>query len=335
MRQFNWLHISDFHIKDGDGYDSMVVLSALVSKVQEYKESGRQSPEAIFVTGDIAHSGKSTQYQQASAFFDELLAATGLNKSRLFVIPGNHDVDRDQGEMLLRTLADDQKSISFFGKPSQVDQYINKLQAFRTWHSKYFAGIRSLAPHTSCEPLSIIEVNGLRIAVSLINSALFSQGDDDHAKLWIGTRCLDPIVAAVRDSMADIRIVLVHHPLDWLHDAERSVITSTLNDNFDLILRGHLHETDVQSTAGVMGSALHIVCGAAYQGSRWPNRVLFAKANFEQRQVIIHPIRYETTPRRVWTLDPSVFPSALDYEGQYSVVWKGELPSSSSNDGGG
>lgn len=62
-------------------------------------------PDLIFCTGDIAYgethcSPLAEQYQEAQAFFDELLKVCGQNgktleKNRLFVVPGNHDVNRN------------------------------------------------------------------------------------------------------------------------------------------------------------------------------------------------------------------------------------------------
>lgn len=89
-----WLHVSDFHIRGGDPYDRDVVLKALVQSVAEYRERGL-SADLIFATGDVAHSGKAAEYDLADRFFKDLLQAAGLSKSHLFVIPGNHDIDRD------------------------------------------------------------------------------------------------------------------------------------------------------------------------------------------------------------------------------------------------
>jgi hypothetical protein len=75
------------------------VLKALVKSIGDYREQGR-CPDLIFATGDVAYSGKADEYKLAIRFFDDLLAAAGLEKQRLFVIPGNHDVDRDLREGL-------------------------------------------------------------------------------------------------------------------------------------------------------------------------------------------------------------------------------------------
>ena len=76
-----WLHISDFHIRGGDPYDRDTVLGALVKSVAEYRRSGG-CPDLIFASGDVAHSGKREEYLLADKFFDDLLAAAGLEKSR-------------------------------------------------------------------------------------------------------------------------------------------------------------------------------------------------------------------------------------------------------------
>src|SRR5271165_980571 len=100
----SWLHISDFHIKAGDSYDRNVVLGALVRSVAWYREQQGRQVDLIFATGDIANFGKAAEYEIATKFFDDLIRAAGIEKSRLFVIPGNHDVDRAIGKRLLRTL---------------------------------------------------------------------------------------------------------------------------------------------------------------------------------------------------------------------------------------
>src|SRR5947209_613163 len=124
-----WLHISDFHIQDGDSYDRDVVLRALVRSAKIFCSRGRV-PDLIFATGDIAHSGKPTQYDLATDFFDQLLAATGLDRRYLFVIPGNHDVDRDLGYGLSRSLESREEADKYFGPGIPKPHLTQKLGAF-------------------------------------------------------------------------------------------------------------------------------------------------------------------------------------------------------------
>lgn len=90
---FRWIHLSDFHFTASDPYDSNTVLKPLFTEIERRRQVGFLA-DAVFATGDIANSGKAAEYQQATAFFDALLKAAGLDKSRLFVVPGNHDLDK-------------------------------------------------------------------------------------------------------------------------------------------------------------------------------------------------------------------------------------------------
>jgi len=301
----SWLHVSDFHFKSSDPYDRDVVLRALVRSVAEFREHGRQ-PDLIFATGDVAHSGQASEYQAAAEFFDALCAAAGVDKQRLYVIPGNHDIDRALSVGLARTIGAREEGDSYFGLSIPKPHIAQKQRAFQQWYDQYFDGIRTFPQTSTCGPVEVVEIRNLTIGVLPINSALFCQGDDDHAKLWIGRRCLDTAVEELKRLGPALKIALIHHPLDWLHDAERSNIRTALQSNVDIILRGHLHETDVEAVAGIMGNALHMAAGAAYQTRRWPNRALYA--NIQDGRVEVFPIRYEDQPREIWTIDPSVFP---------------------------
>jgi predicted phosphodiesterase len=173
----------------------------------------------------------------------------------------------------------------------------------------------------------MVDVRGLTIGILPLNSALFCQGDDDHEKLWIGRRCLAAALDKLQALGAQINVALVHHPLEWLESQERANIRAELHAKVDFILRGHLHETDVESVVGASGAALHVAAGAAYQTRRWPNRALYA--TIEVDRLTVFPIRYADQPRDVWTVDPSLFPSEANYEKSFSIArlaWSEQEP---------
>jgi tetratricopeptide (TPR) repeat protein/predicted phosphodiesterase len=296
----SWLHISDFHIQTGDPYDRDVVLKALVQSVDWHRTHGHPV-DLIFATGDIAHSGQTAEYEIATRFFDDLLKAAHLNKDRLFLIPGNHDVDRDAGEALLRTLGSEESAIKYF-LPGKVKLHLTEKQAaFLAWHDSYFPG-RTWPRDSTCGPIAAIEINNQPIAILPINSALFCLDDFDHNKLWVGRRPLEAAIEGVPQRA--LKIALIHHPLDWLNDAERTNIKALLTDHFDVILRGHLHETEAEPPV--------FAAGAAYQKRVWPNRAMFA--SFDNGRLTVFPIRYEDSPRPFWTVDPSLYATEPGYQ---------------------
>ena len=314
-----WLHISDFHIRGGDPYDRDVVLKALVRSVRDYRETKGRKPDLIFATGDIAYSGKAEEYLPATVFFDALLDAAGLEKSHLFVVPGNHDVDRDQAVGLSRILVTENESKDYF-KPGHPKVHISqKLGAFRDWYDLYFDGIHELCDDSTCDVLPVVDIRGVRIAILQLNTALFSLGgDEDYHKLVLGRRPLQSALEEMQKLDVDLKIGMLHHPLDFLADFERGNIKSGLQDALDILLRGHLHDTEVENVISVAGSIMNIGAGATYQTRKWPNRALYC--HYADNCVRVFPVRYEDQPTEVWTVDPSVFPHEEGYEKSFQVA---------------
>src|SRR6185503_1220723 len=103
---FTWIHLSDIHIGHGDAghrADQGLVLAALREDIAGGSARGLPRPDALLVTGDIAFSGngvvrapdtESREYERARAFLLGVAGAVGLDARAVFVVPGNHDVNR-------------------------------------------------------------------------------------------------------------------------------------------------------------------------------------------------------------------------------------------------
>jgi predicted phosphodiesterase len=322
----SWLHVSDFHIGTDVPHDRKIVLKGLIQYVLEHRgkqlsESGLVfRPDLIFVTGDVAYSGRADEYRIATDFFTALCDAAGLTRERIFVVPGNHDVNIKIGWKLGRPLQGElpasarkaqithQDFADHYFEPDEPLVHIAKQRAFVDWHDHYFEGIRKFPQNSTCKWCKTIDINGFGIAVLLLNSALFCQGgDDDHARLWVGRRCLDDAIEELEKLEAPqgkpeavLKIALVHHPLHWLHDEERSAVQKRLAKHVNIILRGHLHEPEIERD-----EVVQIAAGAVYQGGGDAKRALFV--SFDGREnITIYPIRYESQTTS-WNLDP-IFP---------------------------
>jgi tetratricopeptide (TPR) repeat protein/predicted phosphodiesterase len=312
----SWLHISDFHFRGGDPYDRDVVLGALVNSMKAFRAKGRR-PDLVFATGDVAYAGQANEYESATAFFDALLTAVGLERRQLFVVPGNHDVDRKLAAGLARTFESREQADTYFNNKVQKTHITQKQRNFVRWYNRYFKHIRVFPKNSTCGPVEVVDIRGLKIGILPLNSALFCEGDDDHEKLWIGRRCLDPAIKKLQEKGASLKVALMHHPLDWLNSLERANIKSALQSEVDFVLRGHLHETDADSVTGIGGQTLHLAAGATYQTRRYPNRAIYA--TIDRNRIKVLPIRFEDQPQEIWTVDPSIFPSERRYEKSFRI----------------
>ena len=92
------LHISDLHMvssgesEAAENFTQGLVFDAMVKFIR--KENIRA--DLVVLTGDAAWKAKPAQYEMCASLCDKLLAVLDLSKDRLFVAPGNHDVQRDK-----------------------------------------------------------------------------------------------------------------------------------------------------------------------------------------------------------------------------------------------
>lgn len=312
-----WLHISDLHVRSGDSYDRDVVFRALVKSVRRFRERDGRAPDLVFATGDIAYSGRPDEYVIATEFFDQLLEAAELDRCRLYVVPGNHDVDRDVGRQLIRELGSRTAADEYFHPDAPKLHLTHKLGAFLRWHQRYFDGIRTVPENSTCGPVELVQIRGQRLGILPINTALFCLDDNDHERLFVGRRCLDASLQELNGLRADIKIAFMHHPISDLSTLERQQIRAGLVDNLDVILTGHLHEEGYAVVGMWTARNLYCAAGATYQTRDWPNTASYA--TFDGGQVTIFPIRYEDQPREVWTVNPSQFPDAARHEMSFPV----------------
>src|ERR1019366_3630436 len=97
MQQLTWLHLSDWHQK-GPDFDRGVVRDALIKDLREREriDPALQQVHFVVFSGDLAFSVRAVEYEGARRnLLDALLQAVGLKPDRLFIVPGNHDLDRD------------------------------------------------------------------------------------------------------------------------------------------------------------------------------------------------------------------------------------------------
>lgn len=306
-----FLHVSDFHLRAARvaRYEQDRVLDGLVRFLE--RDRAGFPLDLLFVTGDLAHSGKADELVQVVGLLRRLLATTGLPPERLFVVPGNHDVDRSVGRWLLRTLGGDEQAIAFFEEPDGRTFHRHKLAAYEASLRELLGHGRSLGLGVGADAVEIVEVAGARLAVASFNSSWFAQGDDDQGNLWLGEPNVRRALDHIADVEADFAISLMHHPFEYLHEVEQSVMEHWFERGFDLVLRGHLHKDKTRSIASQRGGYLEVAAPAAYQGSQWPNGCFLGEIRAKARTVRLRPYAYTAGPDP-WVLDTKVFPDDAD-----------------------
>lgn len=307
-----WLHLSDLHFRIGRDYDSNIVLDALLRDVARLSRENDLSPDYIAVTGDIAFSGNPAEYKLASKFLDRLLHETGLTKDRLFIVPGNHDVDRSAISLLAAG------ATSFLTSRDVVNRFLDnhtdrsvvfqRLRNYANFVNEYF-GPEFTFDDDNYFYVKLLTIRGQRLAILGLNSAWLCGSDRDRADgILIGERQVRAALEQAKD--ADIRIALLHHPFDLLKDFDRGDSAALLSANCDFILHGHLHQTGVGQLVTPDSGAMIIAAGASYETREYPNTYNFVRINTEPGKVILR--RYSDTSPGFWASDTLTYENARD-----------------------
>lgn len=90
MDKIHWLHLSDIHLNKRD-VDSRRMRNRLLDYM---KELGTQI-DYIFITGDLRYAPMGEFAADTVDYINKLLSVTNLTVDRLFIVPGNHDIERD------------------------------------------------------------------------------------------------------------------------------------------------------------------------------------------------------------------------------------------------
>jgi 3',5'-cyclic AMP phosphodiesterase CpdA len=303
-----FLHLSDIHFKTGAAktYDRSRVLQGLLERLR--KDRNQSQLDLVFFTGDLAFAGASEEYLVAVEFLGKLLEVTGIDRERLFVVPGNHDADRKIGRWALRTLRSDDDATDFFVDEQCRRLHEQKFAAYRAALAPVLGEARPLGLKVGGDAVEVIEVRGVKLAVASFNSAWFAVDDADIEKLWLGQASVD--LAAQRIEAEEdvaIAIALMHHPTEYLAQLERSSVEKRLERSFDLVLRGHLHRDKAVSVLTPRGGYVELAAPAAYQGSQWPNGCFIGELSTAPRAMRVRAYKFGDGADP-WTLDASVFP---------------------------
>lgn len=303
-----FLHLSDLHLRPAPGkrYDQGRVLKGLIALLA--RDRAEFPLDLIFITGDLAFAGVAEEYAVVEQFLADLVEATGVPGERIFVVPGNHDVDRKTSKWLLRTLTSDDESTDFFINDASRIWHAHKFDAYRTSMSKVVGANRPLGLGVGPDAVEIVEIRGQRIAVASFNSAWFAHDDSDTGKLWLGEANLDGAVDRIeQESEVSLAVALMHHPTETLSELEREPVERLLERSFDVVLRGHLHREKTRVLQGQRGSYLEVAAPASYQGSQWPNGCFLGELFPTGRKVQLRPYTF-SSGADPWVLDAKVFP---------------------------
>jgi predicted MPP superfamily phosphohydrolase len=293
---FSWVHLSDIHAGHGStayGWDQQDVFQAILEDIQVcVGDADRRfpRPNAVLVTGDVAFSGGNQkrppvatdgEYTAAAKWLGEVCGAIGIGKERVWMVPGNHDVDRkvdengDIGRLIDWLCERKNRANGALDKVlTRADEraYLGKRMAA---YQEFASGFASVSPPsnagdengrplfwTATVPAPGLAARGLDLWLAGLNTALVGGRDDDKGRIHLGSQQLMQCLPRHNDGQRVV-LVLSHHPVSWLADAGE--VEDRLHKLAHVHLCGHVHEPRTETLRRGGGQGLvTIVAGAVH-----------------------------------------------------------------------
>jgi calcineurin-like phosphoesterase family protein len=242
---------------------------------------------------------------------DPLLEACDVSPEKLFIVPGNHDLDRDSFNREPEGFYDLLKSYKGVKDCLEVCECKKKiLKPFEAFTSFVQGYNEQEHPNYAC--IKKMPIRGREIALLGLNSAWAcghhkddSNKIDDRFFVFIGEQQVYDPLESISD--AEIKIAVLHHPFEWLNKIDSDAVMDWLKNKCDFILQGHQHRSNVEVIHSPSGSCTIMPAGACYnrrttEDLRYANSYNFVHFDFDSKDFVVFFRRWSEA-RKKWVED--------------------------------
>ena len=291
----SWIQISDLHLNKR-GAESQRIRTKLL----EYLRDTHLSVDYLFVLGDLRYAPEGSFDQGIVAYIESLMETVGVSTEHLFIVPGNHDVNRANSERSNAVKG-------FWRKKNDQREYYNYregviyediltgaysgLEEFRGIIDNIYKTCpeRIQLYHTIDRPHFCVETEDLNIIH--VNSALFY--DNEHQdNLLIGRESFFNALSEI--DCGKPTIVLSHYSFDYLDRIEQITLYELLTDyNAKIWLSGHSHYGVLNKYRDYLYS---FQCGSLiHEQGVVKNSILIGEYRPDSRDGIVRGIDWDST----------------------------------------
>ncbi|WP_182874477.1 pentapeptide repeat-containing protein [Microbispora sp. H10670] len=314
-RAITVLHVSDtqfgaHHRHGAEGvteqdrtYSSLA--ARLLADVKRLREERGVSPDLVVASGDLAEWARPAEFDQFYDFLTELASGLGLSRSRVAMVPGNHDVNWKKCEAYFLNCQGD--------GTEPVPPYWPKWEPYAQMFTRFYDGVLGVS-FARDQPWTLFEVPELKTVIAGLNSTMAeSHRDEDHygycgeAQLWAFAELLS---AFEREGW--LRIGVMHHNpvIDNERDdaflRDRAAFREILAPRLHMLLHGHTHQGRVE---GFGPDFLPVLCSgsAGVRQSARPDDVpnQYQLVEITRSGLRVHGRRYNPDRLR-WEADTAI-----------------------------
>lgn len=229
-----WLHISDIHF-NMKGYDSQKIREQLLVKLKELNVK----MDFILITGDCLYKFGEDSWDQKAviAYIKDLAIACKCSNKKIYICPGNHDVNRE----------DNARNELINGIRTGNKDFSENFQTLCGYGHDRFQIIHKGITSYDYEAYKVFSPTKEFYRIISINSCLISKDKEDCQKLKVFNEKIHEIGKKIKNDKR-INILIMHHGIECLELSDARKFEHWVEDyNIDLICCGHTHRAAVNS----------------------------------------------------------------------------------------
>lgn len=269
------VHLSDFHLNEDTLKDiNDLITNVLVADLKNYNNDKRI--DLILFSGDLIDKGGisfSKNINEAFQKFEDviinpILVGLNLDKERFIFSPGNHDIDRDADSIDIEAgLKNNLKNMTVISK--RIDdgktEGISRILPFKEFEKRFHSqNEKNISNYQSSY---VVDIQGKKIGIAAFNTAWRCYGDDDCHNIILGARQIDNARDALKD--CDVKIALMHHQFDCLANFDKIIVQPWIENEYDMLFCGHVHEGSTYSRSSVSGDIFVSVSPQNSGSNKW------------------------------------------------------------------
>lgn len=229
-----FLHLSDFHVKDGD----FILSDKRQGIINAVASVGKFDELVIVFSGDLAFSGQPNQYKKCRHIFGPIISKLKELVDGKFItlmmVPGNHDLDLSNSKRC-------QEDIQSWYESDTIENHLeDEIHLLNNFYD--YSQANGNAPYDKIINRRFYSFGDYKVQFNLINSAPFSTLKPDDRELHYFPQEKYRFIKKAEDANACITVM--HHSCDCFNWKSKFVLEKEILDNSDVVCLGHEHYSE-------------------------------------------------------------------------------------------
>ncbi|MEG2985264.1 MAG: metallophosphoesterase [Peptostreptococcaceae bacterium] len=257
MTTLKWLHLSDIHF-NFKTYETDWLRDSLKDTLEDFKDI-----DFLVITGDLLYKFKSS-FDEVESFIREIIDILNISLEKVFIVPGNHDFERDEDRALLiqglkQPIEEVTTRVSNLN-PKSKKRLVEGQKDFWDFH------VKLLGRECNYEEIHFVDKHD-KFNIININTCIISGLEKEEGMLSIDMKSLGEVLRKVKKSDKP-NIAIGHHSLECFVEKERKQIAQMFEDySVDIYLCGHMHKSNYVIDSQGNRAIRSLVCGSAMTDS--------------------------------------------------------------------